>query len=90
MLRNILSISQVLLWIPSQSCIHMGTSAKRKKWHACAQGNIRKTLETLQKTNQAMHNVPRGLYLSYYFRLGLSSLLASRTSLGATAILAKF
>ena len=90
MFTNILTLVQVLPLIPSQSCMHMGTCAKGR-FRACAhKGLLYKIVDRLGKVKQAIHNVFRALYLLYCLGSRLIWPLAARTSLGATAILAKF
>ena len=90
MFTNILTMGQVLGWIRSQSCMQMATYAKGRN-AACAHKAIfYQIVDELGKIEAAMHNVLRGLYFPYRLASRVISPLASRTSLGATAILTKF
>ena len=70
----------------AHACRHV---CKMKKWHAFSQGNIISIIDMLGKVKQVMHNVNPGLYFTHCLGLRPDPLLALRTSLGATSILAK-
>ena len=72
MFTNILTMGQVLPWIPSQSCMHMGTCAKCRIGARAHKAILYKTVDMLGKTKQAIHDVPRALYLPYCLCLRLN------------------
>ena len=90
MLTNMLTMGQVVPWIPSQSCTHTGTCANWINCTCAPKAILYNIMDKLGKIKQAMLDVLRRLYLPYCLGSTLPSLLASRTSLGATAFLAKF
>ena len=53
MFTNMLTMGQVVSWIASQSCMHMGSAHK---------AILCKIMDKLRKIKQAMHDVLRGLY----------------------------
>ena len=77
-------------WIPSQSCMQMGTCAKGSMGARAHKALLYEIVDMVRKMKDAIHNVPRALYLIFCFSSRLISPLASTRSLGATAILAKF
>ena len=89
MFTNILTCGQVLPLIPSKSCMHMGTCAKGRFGTRAHKGILYKRVDGLRKVKQAIHEVFCSLYVPYCLGLRPIWPLASRTSLGATAILAK-
>ena len=90
MFTNILTMGQVLPWIPSQSCMHMGTCAKGRIGAHAYKAILYIIVDKVGKIKQAMHAVLRAIYFPYCLGLRLISPLASRKCPGATAILAKF
>ena len=89
MFTNILTLGQVLPLIPSQSCMHMGGCAKGRFGAGALKAILYKIVDRLGEMKQAMHDVLLALYVPYCFSSRPVWPLASRTSLGATAILAK-
>ena len=89
MLTNMLILGQVPTWIQSQSCRHMGTTAKWGNRTSADKAILHKIIDKLGKMEQALHDVLRALYVPYCCRSRLNSPLDSRKSLGTTAILAK-
>ena len=89
MFTNILTMGQVLPCIPSESCNHMGTCAKGRIAARAHKAILYKIVDMLAKFRQAMHDVILALYFLHCLGSGIISPLASRTTLGATAILAK-
>ena len=80
-------MGQVLPWIRSQSCMHMGRCAKSSPGVYAHKAILYRIVDRLERIEQAIHNALCALSLSYCLS---SRLLASRTRLGATPILAKF
>ena len=90
MFTIMLTMGQVLPWITSQSCMHMGTCAKGRNGACAHKATLYEIVDELGKIKQALHDVLRGLYFSYCLNERLISSFASRLSFGATAILANF
>ena len=90
MFTNILTMGQVLPWIPSQPCMHMGTCAKGRVGAHAHKAMLYKIVHRFEKIKQTIHNIHHSLYAPYCLGWKLIWPLASRTSLGAMAILAKF
>ena len=90
MFTNILTMGQVLPWIPSQSCMHMGTCEKSRFGASAHEAILCKIVDRLGKIKQAIHDVLHALYFPYCLGSRLIWPLASRTSLRAKAIFAKF
>ena len=62
MFTNILTMGPVLPWIPSQSCMHMGTCPKGRIPAGAQKAILYKTVDILEKVGQGMPNVPCALY----------------------------
>ena len=90
MFANIPTMGQVLPWIPSQSCMHMGTCAKSSMRVRAHKAVLYEIVDGLGIIKQAIHSALRALYVPHCLGSRLIWPLASRTSLGATVILAKF
>ena len=90
MFTNIPTMGQVIPWIPSQSCMSMGTCAKGRIGARAHKAVLCKNVDVLGKTKQAKNDVHQPLYFPYCLDWTLIWPLASRTSLGGTALLAKF
>ena len=90
MFTNMLTIGQVVSWIPSQSCMHVNTCANWRNGTCAHKAILYRIIDKLWKLKQAMHHALCGPYLPYWLGSSPNSLLASRTSLGAPAFLATF
>ena len=90
MFTNILTMGQVLAWIPSQSCMHLGTRAKGR-FGACAGKVILFIIvDRLEKIEEATHDVFSALHIAYCLDSRPIWPLASRTSFDTMASLAIF
>ena len=90
MFTDTLTWGQRLALIPSQSCMHMGTCAKGRFGVCGHMAILYEIVHRPGKVKQAIHDVLRALNLPNCFSSTPIWPLASRTTLGATAILAKF
>ena len=89
MFTNMLTMGQVLPWIPSQSCMHVGTCGEGRNGAPAHRTILDEIVDKLGNLKQAMHDVHRGPYVPYCLNLRLNSPLASRLSFGTTAIVAE-
>ena len=88
MFTNVLTMGQSPL--DHLSIMHAcGTCAKGRNGARAHNAILYKIVDELGRIKQAMHDVLRGLYLPYCLESRLTSPLALRRSLGATANLAK-
>ena len=90
MFTNILTMGQVLPRIRSESCMHMGTSAKGRIGARAHKAILYEIVDLLVKVEPAIRDVLHAPYLLYCLSWRIISPLTSRTSLSATATLAKF
>ena len=90
MFTNILTMGQVLPYLLSQPCMHIGTCAKGRVGARAHKIILYKIVDRREKVKQTIHNVLHALYLQYCLVTRLIFPLARRTGLGATPILAKF
>ena len=86
MFTNIPTLGQVLPLIPSQSCMHMGWCAKGRFGARAHEAISYELVDRLGKIKQARQKVLHALYVPYPFGSRPIWLLASKTSLGTTAI----
>ena len=87
MFTHILTMGQVLPWIPSQSCMHMGTCAKGRFGARAHKAILYKILHMLGKIKQTIRDALRALYAPYCLGSRLMWPLASRRSLGGKVVL---
>ena len=90
MFTNILTMGQVLPWIPSQSCMHMGTCAEGRIGARAEKAILCKIVDLLGTIKQATHDLLRALYFPYCLDWMLISALAWRTGLGGATIFPNF
>ena len=89
-LTNTLTLGQVLPWIPSQSCMHMGTFGKVRIGARAHKAVLYMIVDLLGKIERAIQSVPHALYSPYCLDSRVIPPLAWRSSFGPTATLAKF
>ena len=68
----------------------MSVCAKRQYGTRAHKATLKKIVDKVAKINQAIHDVFRGLYFTYWFGSRLNSRKASSTSLGGLAIFTYF
>ena len=66
MFANILTMCQVIPWIPSQSCMHTGTCAKGSLGACAHKAIFYKIVDMLGEIKQAIHDALRALHIPYW------------------------
>ena len=66
MFANILTMCQVLPWIPSQACMHTGTCAKGSLGARAHKAILYKIVDMLGEIKQAINDALRALHIPYW------------------------